>query len=240
MTDDFSVGLYEEWRDWSDDAPLRTLVGSCIELQRRVCREWIAGYRPDPARARAAVEPAALEALLTSGRDVHGISSERDITDALAVNAAHIEGTVLDRQVARLRRKLDRAVRRRLERRLGGRPRVVNSGHFWYPPGSYMGWHTNQRAPGLRLYLTVVETPGKSFFRYRDPVSGSIETSWDRGFDVRLFRVGSEPLWHAIYSETDRFSFGFLVKPWSLSEVLRHRAHQLRRRIRPARSRSAR
>lgn len=241
LIENFDMSAYDEWPEWREDRALHDLVVRCIEAQRDACRERLAHYRPDAERARAAVSPEALETILESKRDIHGISSEREITDALALNAAHIKDAVLDRHVARLRRTLDRAVRARLERRFGRRLAVVNSGHFWYPPGSFMGWHTNGRAPGLRLYLTATETPGKSFFRYRDPATGAIETSWDRSFDARIFPItGDHAFWHAVYSETDRFSFGFLVKPYSLASSLRRRGAQLRRGIRRLRKRHVR
>jgi hypothetical protein len=76
-----------------------------------------------------------------------------------------------------------------------------------------MGWHTNFKVPGWRLYITHAAEPGKSFFRYRDPENGSIVTSWDREWNFRLFKVCKEkPFWHAVYSETDRYSFGYNIR----------------------------
>ena len=232
LNESLNTSLYDEWSDWGDDTMLRDLVDECIVAQREACEEWLATYRPEMDRARREVSSNALDELLSKDLDVHGVSTDRDITNALPLNAAHIENTVLDRRVAALRHNLDRQVRHLLEARLGRRLQLINSGQFWYPPGSFMGWHTNQRAPGWRLYVTVASSPGKSFFRYRNPESGAIETSWDRGFDVRLFRVGDkQPLWHSVYSETDRFSFGFLIRPWSLGVALRQPWYQLRRRL---------
>jgi hypothetical protein len=91
------------------------------------------------------------------------------------------------------------------------------SGHFWYPSGSHMAWHTNNKAPGWRVYLTHTTEPGRSFFRYRDPMTGEIFTTMDNRWDLRIFRVDpAQSLWHAVYSETDRFSFGYaiIVKPF--------------------------
>ena len=232
MTEDLTALPYDEWSDWGDDATLRKLVDECIAAQHVACADWLATYRPETDRAQKEVSPGALDTLLAKNFDIHGIRTHRDITNALPLNATHIEDAVLDRRVGVLRHKLDRQVRRLLEERLGKRVHVGNSGQFWYPPGSFMGWHTNHQAPGWRLYLTLASSPGKSFFRYLDPESGTIKTSWDCGFDVRLFRVGDEqPLWHCVYSETDRFSFGFLIRPWSVSVALRSYAYQLRRRI---------
>ena len=95
-----------------------------------------------------------------------------------------------------------------------------------------MGWHTNNRAPGWRVYLTYAEQPGKSFFRYRDPGTGHIVTSTDGGWDMRLFRVSPEaPLWHSVYTETHRFSFGYtLLETNPLRRIVRQGKSLFRRR----------
>lgn len=88
------------------------------------------------------------------------------------------------------------------------------SGAFWYPKNGYMGWHTNLEAPGCRLYCSYAREPGRSFFRYREPETNIIRTSWDRGgWQFRLFRIARQPLWHTVYSETDRVSVGFKLTP---------------------------
>jgi hypothetical protein len=126
---------------------------------------------------------------------------------------------VRDDRVAELRRQLDLAMTGMLRRLLGHAWNLEarRSGHFWYPPGSHMAWHTNNKAPGWRVYLTYAAEPGRSFFRYRDPRTGEIITTMDNQWDLRLFRVDpAHSLWHAVYSETDRFSFGYavVVKPF--------------------------
>ena len=118
--------------------------------------------------------------------------------------------------LVRLRQDVDRLVSARLKRmfRAGHTLDVANSGHFWYPPGGYMSWHTNLRTPGWRLYINHVDEPGKSFFRYRNPDTGEIITAMDRTWNFRLFKItSSRPLWHAIYSDTNRFSVGYKVTP---------------------------
>ena len=62
------------------------------------------------------------------------------------------------------------------------------------------------------MYVNYAEEPGRSFFRYRDPDTGKIETSIDREWNFRLFQITPEkPLWHAVYSDTNRFSLGYMV-----------------------------
>lgn len=88
--------------------------------------------------------------------------------------------------------------------------RLFQSGRNWYPSNGYMGWHTNANVQGFRLYCSHTPVAGQSYFRYLDPVTGEIETSWDSaGWNFRCFRTDLEPLWHCVYSQTDRISFGY-------------------------------
>jgi len=207
--------LYREIQNWRTDQALISAVNRCIDIQRAAAAEVL--FSPDPA-ASAAVSESALQEILSSGKNVHGVSSNREITNALVFNAPHIPGAVLDRRLAAARRTVDRLITRKLAALFGTRWLVVaSSGQFWYPPGGYMSWHTNSEAPGWRLYITRADEPGRSFFRYREPDTGRVVTSYDGDLDFRLFRIDPGiPLWHAVYSETNRFSFGFLIKPWSV------------------------
>ena len=85
------------------------------------------------------------------------------------------------------------------------------SGAFWYPPKGYMGWHSNADHAAFRMYATWVPEGHKSFFRYRDPKTGKVITSWDRkGWTFRLFECRKDnKTWHSVYSNTDRISIGF-------------------------------
>lgn len=88
--------------------------------------------------------------------------------------------------------------------------RLFQSGRNWYPPRGYMGWHTNANVQGFRLYCSHAAVSGASYFRFQDPTTKAIVTSWDEaGWNFRCFRTDLEPLWHCVYSETDRISFGY-------------------------------
>lgn len=88
--------------------------------------------------------------------------------------------------------------------------RLFQSGRNWYPPNGYMGWHTNANVRGFRLYCSHARDSRQSYFRYFDPTTKEIKTSWDsKGWNFRFFRTDLEPLWHCVYSETDRISFGY-------------------------------
>ena len=87
---------------------------------------------------------------------------------------------------------------------------VYTSGHFYYPPHGFMGWHTNYKVSDERLYVTFASEGGKSFFRYEK--NGEIITDFDnKGLTFRRFSVSSvRPyLWHCVGSDCDRFSFGY-------------------------------
>lgn len=87
------------------------------------------------------------------------------------------------------------------------------SGRIWYPKNGYMGWHTNHNNQGHKLYCAYAREGNKSFFRYRDPKTEEVITSWDKqGWNFRIFKVEKELLWHCVYSETDRFSIGYTLK----------------------------
>ena len=87
---------------------------------------------------------------------------------------------------------------------------IAMSGRIWYPVNGYMGWHTNSNNMGYRIYCTYAREEGKSFFRYRDPYSKEIITSYDKqGWNFRMFKISYDHLWHCIYSETDRLSIGY-------------------------------
>lgn len=91
-------------------------------------------------------------------------------------------------------------------------------GTLLYPPGGYMGWHTNSDMIGTRLYLAYSNINKGSYFKYIDMGSGEkqIITSWDKkGWNIRMFEVTSDPkqlYWHCIESITaHRVSFGFML-----------------------------
>jgi hypothetical protein len=229
-----SAQIFYELDELAGDRELLALMTACLEAQKAAGAEVLRdSFRPHPDALRE-VSQEALEAILRTGKDVSDIRSEQNLSNCLVFNVSNIAGGVSSREVISLRKDVDRAMSRRLKRlfRDGGRLSVVNSGHFWYPPGGYMGWHTNLKNPGWRLYSSYCDEPGNSFFRYRNPDTGAIVTSMDRRWHFRLFRITSEkPLWHAVYSQTNRFSVGYKITvapPTSVAGRLRARwAHAL-------------
>jgi len=83
----------------------------------------------------------------------------------------------------------------------------------WYPKGGgYIGWHVDE--DGDRFYSAYAE--GKSFFRYRDPQTKEIITSWDTPgkWNFRIFTFDAEnPMWHCVKAEDVRVSVGYRFNP---------------------------
>lgn len=223
-----SGACYQEAHGWPWDEAMREQLQRLIKRQRLAARE--ARERFVPSADAEPVSAAALERLLADGVEVHGLASEREITNALPFNDANVVDTIRDRGLARRRRQVDVELARRLGSLFGEgeNPTLAPTGQYWYPPGAHMGWHTNSRFPGWRLYITHAPRPDRSFFRYRHPVDGSVRTSIDADWSLRLFRVSVEqPLWHCVRAEADRFSLGYLIRP----ATPRTRAIRLARRL---------
>ena len=201
----------------------------CIRHQKGAARERFAAYQPNPNAAQAVSEEALLP-LLDRGEDVHGISTDRSISNVIPFNSKKYEDAVSDPKLSELRRRIDEEIGglvRGLFASAPGKISLTQSGHFWYPAGSFMSWHTNSRVPGWRAYLSFAEEPGRSFFRYRHPESGEIITLEDTGWDLRIFKLeANTPLWHAVYSDTNRFSFGYMLTSRSLTERIKGRVAQ--------------
>jgi hypothetical protein len=78
----------------------------------------------------------------------------------------------------------------------------------WYPRGGYLGWHIDK--DGGRLYASWAD--GKSFFRYQDPFTKKVITSWDKPqqWTFRIFTFDAKnPLWHCVGAEDIRVSVGW-------------------------------
>lgn len=80
----------------------------------------------------------------------------------------------------------------------------------YYPKSNYLTWHTNSDVQGTRTYYSFC-SGGYSCFRYIDPETKEVIDVVDKkGWNVNQFIVSKEkPLWHTVYSDTRRFSFGF-------------------------------
>ena len=214
ITDLRSGPSFQHLRHLNDDAELVAAVLACAKQVKAAADRSASAYHP-AANALDRVSEAALESALRRG-DVSDIRTDRELANCLVFHATGLEGSVIDEEVIRLRARVDHLVRARVSELLIDPPGadLQVSGHLFYRPGGYMGWHTNSRVPGWRIYVTYAEEAGKSFFRYRDPATGTVVTSWDDGWDLRAFAVERHrPLWHSVYAGTNRFSFGYRLVP---------------------------
>lgn len=196
-----------------EDRELKQTVTKCINNLRDVVAQEEKKFAPNP-NANYEVSPAALEKILSSGDDISDIRTNTDLSNCLVFHTTNLDGSIIDEEVMAIRQRADVIVADRIEKLFPKSMRVnVNvSGHFLYPPSGFMGWHTNSRKPAIRFYVTHAEEKNKSFFRYRDPETGDIVTSYDNEWDFRMFNIIKEkPFWHCVYSETFRWSLGYMV-----------------------------
>jgi hypothetical protein len=153
-----------------------------VDVQKRAAGSVLqSAFTPDRQAAVAAVSEEALRFILQSGRNMHGIATDREISNVIVFNAKNIHDAVFSSEARTARKSVDKAVAEKIKHRFPSQEKLAfsDSGYFWYPPGAYMAWHTNSGAPGWRLYVSYAEEPGKSFFRYRDPDTHEIITSVD-------------------------------------------------------------
>lgn len=215
--------VFRELSSWYDDQEFFDSIRACIDAQKQAAGEYFSKeFVPCPDASRLVSEDMLAE-VLQKGTDVHGISRHPEISNVVVFNAKNIGSAVMSEDVLALRDRIDGMVADKVRETfdIGKGWGVTCSGHFWYPPGGYMGWHTNSSVPDWRLYISYAEEPDKSFFRYRDPGSHEIVTAMDHGWAVRLFLVDRDtPLWHAIYSDTNRFSLGYRVHPWRPLKII--------------------
>lgn len=98
-------------------------------------------------------------------------------------------------------------------------------GNFYYPRGGFREWHTNAyHVNGYRMYF-IAKGQGDSYFNYINPDTNQLVNLKDRNEYANIFYVygtdnWDKMIWHSIYSNTDRFSFGFNVNPESLKNDL--------------------
>lgn len=206
--------LFLELPALAEDEEVQRLGAACCRLQRLAALARITAYAASP-ETRMAVSEEALRRALETGEVRSDIRTVPGLSNCLFFHTGGFETSILEGDILEARTELDQLVGKRLRGLLGldERQVVEVSGHFLYPPGGFMGWHTNERAPGWRVYLSHAEKPGRSFFRYMDPESGRMVTSWDRGWDARMFRIdAARPFWHTVHSETFRYSLGYRIR----------------------------
>ena len=195
------------------DEEIRRAVQACVQSQKEAVGGGDSGFSAS-ADALEQTSETRLTQILDVGEDIHGIATDRSISNVISFGGKKVTDTVNSNRIREDRRRVDELMENLLKSIFSSKTplAISTSGHFWYPAGSYMGWHTNSRVPGWRVYINYAEEPGKSFFRYRDPQTKEIVTLNDKVWNLRIFRITTEqPVWHTVYSDTNRFSFGYMV-----------------------------
>jgi hypothetical protein len=86
----------------------------------------------------------------------------------------------------------------------------------YYPPGGFVGWHTNWNAHAYQVLFTWSRT-GEGYFRYYDIQKDEVVTIPDvPGWQCRWYYFGkkNEPehhCWHAAYTKCDRLTIAYKI-----------------------------
>jgi len=207
-----SNGLYDLSCDVIPEK-LKEKVLNCIHQQKLAACQQSKQFQGQK-NVLEQVSHEALLSLIDENIDVHGIATDRSISNVICFGANNIGDSVHNSTVEALRKEVDAELAACLRDifQQSIETNLVPSGHFWYPKASFMGWHTNSRSPGWRIYINYTEDEGKSFFRYRNQ-NNEIITLNDKKWNLRVFRITeNQPLWHCVYSNTNRFSLGYMLK----------------------------
>jgi len=212
-----SKGLFDLDCDFLGEE-LKQKTVNCIQAQKAAVEKDMSIFTPNH-KALENVSEHALNEVLSKNIDVHGVATDSSISNVIMFGAKHIKSSVNDMQVGVERKQVDKIIKEKVldifycdDNFEGKELNIVSSGHFWYPKDSFMAWHTNSQVPGWRIYINYVEEEGKSFFRYQRE-NKDIITLTDKRWNLRVFRItDEEPLWHCVYSNTNRFSLGYMLK----------------------------
>ena len=215
LTENNTSDVFYDASHLQEDEKLKDLALIVFNSQRENHKDTLRDHYEEDRNALDKVSEERLSSILNKNTSISDIVTDRKISNCIAYNFDNVKDAIISEELKDLREKVDEIAKLRIQEilKINGNFSFENTGHFWYPPGGYMGWHTNSRKPGWRFYITYADEPGNSFFRYRDPISGEITTAYDKQWNFRLFKVSQEePLWHAVYSDTNRFSIGYTIK----------------------------
>lgn len=82
----------------------------------------------------------------------------------------------------------------------------------YYPPGGFVGWHTNENNPGLQMLFTWAQENASGYFQYYDMQEKQVVRIIDNeGWSCRHYRFGypEEPqhlCWHSAYTDSHRIT----------------------------------
>tara|TARA_R110000868_G_scaffold283752_1_gene544173 strand:+ start:532 stop:1197 length:666 start_codon:yes stop_codon:yes gene_type:complete len=88
---------------------------------------------------------------------------------------------------------------------------------LYYPPGGFVGWHTNQNNSGYQFILSWSEK-GDGYFQYYDKQQKQIVRLQDQaGWNCRYYHFGKEEqdhCWHSAYTNVPRITVCLLFRWW--------------------------
>jgi len=88
---------------------------------------------------------------------------------------------------------------------------------LYYPPGGFVGWHTNQNNSGYQFIFSWSEK-GDGYFQYYDKQKEEIVRLPDKsGWQARYYHFGKdEPdhCWHSAYTNVPRITVCVLFRWW--------------------------
>ena len=103
----------------------------------------------------------------------------------------------------------------------------------YYPPGGFVGWHTNWNANCYQILFTWSKS-GNGYFKYYDKEKDEIITIQDKpGWQCRHYYFGrkDEPdhhCWHAAYAGEERVTLAYKFTNNSIDDIMDQQARMLR------------
>lgn len=92
-----------------------------------------------------------------------------------------------------------------------------NAVFLYYPPGGFVGWHTNQNNSGYQFIFSWSEK-GDGYFQYYDKKKKEIVKLPDKsGWQARYYHFGkdeAEHCWHSAYTNVPRITVCVLFRWW--------------------------
>ena len=93
----------------------------------------------------------------------------------------------------------------------------ANAVFLYYPPGGFVGWHTNQNNSGHQFIFTYSEK-GDGYFQYYDKQKQEIIVTPDSpGWRCHHHHFGKDPeehCWHSAYTNEPRITICVLFRWW--------------------------
>lgn len=97
-----------------------------------------------------------------------------------------------------------------------------NAVFLYYPPGGFVGWHTNQNNSGYQFIFTYSKN-GDGYFQYYDLKTQEIVVTKDQpGWRCHYHHFGKDPsehCWHSAYTNEPRITICVLFRWWDKPQM---------------------